>query len=68
MLAFEINSKLKIGFDSIIANKIYTIVLEQNPEGFLEKRGMVFYLNGQEQLVPFAWLRCSHDDALGHCS
>ena len=36
MLAFEINSKLKIGFDSIIANKIYTIVLEQNPEGFLE--------------------------------
>ena len=36
MLAFEINSKLKIGFDSIIANKIYTIVLEQNQEGFLE--------------------------------
>ena len=36
MLAFEINFKLKIGFDSIIANKIYTIVLEQNQEGFLE--------------------------------
>ena len=30
MLAFELEVPLKIGFNSIIANKLYTVTLERN--------------------------------------
>jgi len=36
MLAFELDMPLKIGFDSIIANKLYTVTLERNQNKFLE--------------------------------
>ena len=36
MLAFELETPLKIGFDSIIANKLYTVTLERNQNKFLE--------------------------------
>ena len=36
MLAYELEISLKIGFDSIIANKLYTITLERNKNKFLE--------------------------------
>ena len=36
MLAFELEIPLKIGFDSIIANKLYTVTLEHNENKFLE--------------------------------
>ena len=36
MLAFELEIPLKIGFDSIIANKLYTVTLERNENKFLE--------------------------------
>ena len=36
MLAFELEIPLKIGFDSIIANKLYTVTLERNQNKFLE--------------------------------
>ena len=36
MLAFELEIPLKIGFDSIIANKLYTVILERNQNKFLE--------------------------------
>ena len=36
MLAFELEIPLKIGFDSMIANKLYTVTLERNKNKFLE--------------------------------
>lgn len=36
MLVLELNSPLKIGFDSTIARKIYTITLEHKKNAFLE--------------------------------
>ena len=36
MLAFELEVPLKIGFDSIIANKLYSVTLERNENKFLE--------------------------------
>ena len=36
MLAFELEIPIKIGFDSIIANKLYTVTLERNENKFLE--------------------------------
>ena len=36
LLAFELDIPLKIGFNSLIANKIYTITLERNENTFLE--------------------------------
>ena len=36
MLAFELEIPLKIGFDSMIANKLYTVTLERNENKFLE--------------------------------
>jgi len=36
MLAFELEIPLKIGFDSVIANKLYTVTLERNENKFLE--------------------------------
>ena len=36
MLAFELEVPLKIGFNSIIANRLYTITLERNKNKFLE--------------------------------
>ena len=36
MLAFELDMPLKIGFNSLIANKTYTITLERKDNGFLE--------------------------------
>ena len=36
MLSFELDIPLKIGFDSIIANELYTITLERNQNKFLE--------------------------------
>ena len=36
MLAFELEIPLKIGFDSLIANKLYTVTLERNENKFLE--------------------------------
>lgn len=36
MLAFELDIPLKIGFNSMIANRIYTITLERNQNRFLE--------------------------------
>ena len=36
MLAFELEIPIKIGFDSIIANKLYTVTLERNKNKFLE--------------------------------
>lgn len=36
MLALEIDAPIKIGFDSIIARKIYTITLERKTNAFLE--------------------------------
>ena len=36
MLAFELDMPLKIGFNSLIANKGYTITLERNKNTFLE--------------------------------
>tara|TARA_Y100001970_G_scaffold19933_1_gene22539 strand:- start:526 stop:1068 length:543 start_codon:yes stop_codon:yes gene_type:complete len=36
MLAFELEVPLKIGFDSIIANKLYTVTLERSQNKFLE--------------------------------
>ena len=36
MLAFELEIPLKIGFDSIIANILYTVTLERNENKFLE--------------------------------
>ena len=36
MIAFELDFPLKIGFNSLIANKAYTITLERNENTFLE--------------------------------
>ena len=36
MLAFELDIPLKIGFNSLIANKIYTITLDRKDDTFLE--------------------------------
>ena len=36
MLAFELDIPLKIGFNSLIANKTYTITLDRKDESFLE--------------------------------
>ena len=36
MLAFELDIPLKIGFDSIIANRLYTVTIERNKNKFLE--------------------------------
>jgi len=36
MLALELDAPLKIGFDSAIARKIYTITLERKENAFLE--------------------------------
>ena len=36
MLAFELNAPLKIGFDSIVNRKIFTITLERKENTFLE--------------------------------
>ena len=36
MLSFELEMPLKIGFDSIIANKLYTVTLERNKNKFIE--------------------------------
>ena len=36
MLAFELEIPLKIGFDSMIANELYTVTLERNENKFLE--------------------------------
>ena len=36
MLAYELEIALKIGFDSMIANKLYTVTLERNENKFLE--------------------------------
>ena len=36
MLAFELEIPLKIGFNSMIANKLYTITIERNENKFLE--------------------------------
>ena len=36
MLALELNAPIKIGFDSTIARKIYTITLERKTNAFLE--------------------------------
>ena len=36
MLAYELEIPLKIGFDSIIADKLYTVTLERNENKFLE--------------------------------
>ena len=36
MLAFELEIPLKVGFDSIIAKRLYTVILERNENKFLE--------------------------------
>ena len=36
MLAFELNAPLKIGFDSVVNRKIFTITLERKENSFLE--------------------------------
>ena len=36
MLAFELDIPIKIGFDSMIANRLYTVTLERNENKFLE--------------------------------
>ena len=36
MLAFELNAPLKIGFDSVVNRKIFTITLERKENTFLE--------------------------------
>ena len=41
LLAFELDIPLKIGFNSLIANKIYTITLEQNENSLLENNFQV---------------------------
>ena len=41
LLAFELDIPLKIGFNSLIANKIYTITLEHNENSFLENNFQV---------------------------
>jgi len=37
MLAWELDVPLKIGFQSSMADKLYTVILEHKGTGFLEK-------------------------------